>query len=287
MIVPAPTITGGCNHRVAGSFGEFRQFTAEDQCHASSGNANHGNARRHRPGERLFHRLQWGFPKATPWCWLTHTRRHSKRAPIPPSSKRFGRLEPRRICRPLSAYSSTCFLLVLDRRWIIQSLSPVEYLPSQTTAYQLKSGAPEGARLQLSDNGAGARKQSTHDRSRPDNHGGCNHRVAGALGELRQLATKNQRHATAAMPTTEIPAATGPVSDCCTVCNGVSQGKPVVLVEAKASAFETSAKPAIVKNRLLLTRSAQPSGHSSASSSPMLISFFPVECPCRAATGNA
>jgi hypothetical protein len=88
------------------------------------------------------------------------------------------------------------------------------------------------------------------------------------------------------MPTTEIPAATGPVSDCCTVCNGVSQGKPVVLVEAKASAFETNAKPAIVKIRLSVTRST---------SLPvifrifftMLISFFPVECPCHAATGNA
>jgi hypothetical protein len=59
-----------------------------------------------------------------------------------------------------------------------------------------------------------------------------------------------------------------------------------VLVEAKASAFETSAKPAIVKNRLPVT---------SSTSLPvifrifftMLISFSPVECPRHAATGNA
>src|ERR1035438_6226106 len=106
------------------------------------------------------------FPKATPWCWLTHTRRRSKRAPIPPSSKRFGRSEPLRTSRLISAYSSTCFLLVLNLRWISQTLGPVECLPSQATAYQLKSGAPEGARLQLSDNGAGARKQSRSEERR-------------------------------------------------------------------------------------------------------------------------
>jgi hypothetical protein len=56
------------------------------------------------------------------------------------------------------------------------------------------------------------------------------------------------------MPTTEMPAATGPVSDCFTVCNGVSQGNPVVLVDAYETALETSAHPAIIKKvRLVRT----------------------------------
>jgi hypothetical protein len=50
------------------------------------------------------------------------------------------------------------------------------------------------------------------------------------------------------MPTTETPAATGPVSDCFTVCNGVSQGNPVVLVDAYETALEATANPANVKN---------------------------------------
>jgi hypothetical protein len=56
------------------------------------------------------------------------------------------------------------------------------------------------------------------------------------------------------MPTTEIPAATGPVSDCCTVCNGVSHGKPVDVLDAYETALETSASPAKVRNCLLVTR---------------------------------
>jgi hypothetical protein len=52
----------------------------------------------------------------------------------------------------------------------------------------------------------------------------------------------------AAMPTTEMPAATGPVSDCFTVCNGVSHGRPVDVLDAYETALETSASPAMVRN---------------------------------------
>jgi len=59
----------------------------------------------------------------------------------------------------------------------------------------------------------------------------------------------------AAMPTYRNPCRhLGQSTTVATVCNGVSQGKPVVLVDGIGQAFETSAKPAIVKNCLRSTK---------------------------------
>src|ERR1039458_935562 len=45
------------------------------------------------------------------------------------------------------------------------------------------------------DDRAGTGEQRAHQRARTHNRPGCNDRVAGALGKLRQLAAKDQGHA--------------------------------------------------------------------------------------------